>query len=235
MNRKIKNTTPVVYDNIHFKSTIEKTVYNTLIQQGITPVYEGVTYTLSDKIRPCVTPYYVRRKTKEGNQLSLDMSPIDDITYTPDFTFRLNGIFVIMEVKGFVNNVYPTKKNLFRKLLEFVEEPTMFFEVRSKKEVLKSLEIIKMESPQIQKFRNLITKLPEKDIASCNRYLDRRDFVGLQQVVDLAVRRIEKDREKEAENQKFADIDLDSLYILQSELVPITLHEEDDDGDEEFI
>lgn len=224
-NKKIKNATPVDFQNLHFKSTIERTIYKALIQQGIVPLYEGFTYTLSPDIRPKNTPYYTRRKVKnQGTALCLEMSPIDSITYTPDFTFVLNGIFVIIEVKGFVNDTFPIKRNLFRKYLENEETPTMYFEVRSKKELLRALEIVKMETPQIQKIRKLISKLPEKDIPACNKCLDKRDFIGMQSIVDHTIRRIEKDREKE--EQKYTDIDLDSLYILQAELTAITIRED---------
>ena len=225
-NKKIKNATPVDFQNLHFKSTIERTVYKALIQQGIVPLYEGFTYTLSPTIRPQNTPYYTRRKIKgeASTDLCLEMSPIDSITYTPDFTFMLNGIFVIIEVKGWVNDSFPIKRNLFRKYLENADTPTMYFEVRSKRELLKALDIVRMETPQIQKLRKLIPKMPEKDIAACNKCLDKRDFTGMQQIVDLAVRRVEKDREKE--EQKYSDIDLDSLYILQSELTNITIRED---------
>ena len=42
----------------------------------------------------------------------------------------------------------------------------------------------------------------------------------MQQVVDAAIKRVKKDEEK------YADIDLDSLYVLQSELTIINLYEE---------
>jgi hypothetical protein len=148
------------------------------------------------------------------------MSPLSSITYTPDFTFLYNGIFVIIEVKGFVNDTYPLKRNLFRKLLEEVEIPTMYFEVRSKKELLLALEKVKMETPKIRQLRKLILNLPEKDIPACNRYLENRDYESMQQVVDAAIKRVKKDEEK------YVDIDLDSLYVLQSELTIINLYEE---------
>ena len=46
----------------------------------------------------------------------------------------------------------------------------------------------------------------------------------MEQIVNTVIRRIEKDRGKQ--EQKYADIDLDSLYILQAELVTITIHED---------
>lgn len=225
-NKKILNATPVDFQDIHFKSTIEKTIYKALIQQGITPLYEGFTYTLSPDLRPQKVPYYTRRKERGVPQtkLCLEMSPIDPITYTPDFTFMLNGIFVIIEVKGFVNDTYPLKRNLFRKYLENDDGPVMYFEVRSKKELLRALEVVRMETPQIQKLRQLVPKLPEKEIPACYKCLDKRDFAGIEQIVDTVIRRIEKDREKQ--EQKYADIDLDSLYILQAELTAITIRED---------
>lgn len=225
-NKKILNATPVDFQDIHFKSTIEKTIYKALIQQGITPLYEGFTYTLSPDLRPQKVPYYTRRKERGVSQtkLCLEMSPIDSITYTPDFTFLLNGIFVIIEVKGFVNDTYPLKRNLFRKYLENDNCPVMYFEVRSKKELLRALEIVRMETPQIQKLRQLISKLPEKEIPACYKCLDERDFTSMEQIVNTVIHRIEKDRGKQ--EQKYADIDLDSLYILQAELATITIHED---------
>jgi hypothetical protein len=219
-NKKIKNATPINFQDLKFKSTIEKTIYLALIQEGIVPLYEGFTYTLSDSIRPGITPYYTRRKVDGKNVLALEMSPLSSITYTPDFTFLYNGIFVIIEVKGFVNDTYPLKRNLFRKLLEEVEIPTMYFEVRSKKELLLALEKVKMETPKIRQLRKLILNLPEKDIPACNRYLENRDYESMQQVVDAAIKRVKKDEEK------YVDIDLDSLYVLQSELTIINLYEE---------
>lgn len=219
-NKKIKNATPINFQDLKFKSTIEKTIYLALIQEGIVPLYEGFTYILSDSIRPGITPYYTRRKVDGKNVLALEMSPLSSVTYTPDFTFLYNGIFVIIEVKGFVNDTYPLKRNLFRKLLEEVEIPTMYFEVRSKKELLLALEKVKMETPKIRQLRKLILNLPEKDIPACNRYLENRDYESMQQVVDAAIKRVKKDEEK------YVDIDLDSLYVLQSELTIINLYEE---------
>lgn len=224
-NKKIKNATPVDFDSIHFKSTIERTIYKALIEQGITPQYEDFTYTLSPRQRPKNALYYARRKEKGKFKLSLDMSPISPITYTPDFIFTLNDILVIIEVKGFINDVFPVKRNLFRKFLEYYNEsPVMYFEVRSKKELLRALDIVKTETPQIQRIRSLIPKLFEKDIPICYKYLEKRDFVNLQQIVDSSIRKIEKDRMKE--EQRYVEMDLDSLYILQSELTTLTIHED---------
>lgn len=225
-NKKIRNASPTSLGNIKFKSTIEKTVYKTLIELGITPNYEGLTYTLSPHVRPCVTPYYTRRTNRSTHlkELSLDMSPISAITYTPDFTFELNGIFVIIEVKGFVNDVFPVKRNLFRKYLEGANTPTMFFEIRSKKELMKAIEIVRMESKTITNIRQLISSLPEKDIPVANKMLNERDFKALEHFVYLDILKIEKSRGKKEE--RFANIDLGNLHTLLTSLTDITIHED---------
>ena len=87
-----------------------------------------------------------------------------------------------------------------------------------------SSNIKKMETPKIQKLRQLVTKLPEKEIPACYKCLDKRDFISMEQIVNTVIHRIEKDRRKQ--EQKYADIDLDSLYILQAELATITIHED---------
>ena len=81
-----------------------------------------------------------------------------------------------------------------------------------------------METPQIQKLRQLIPKLPNKEIPACYKCLDERDVISMEQIVNTVIYRIEKDRGKQ--EQKYADIDLDSLYILQAELATITIHED---------
>jgi hypothetical protein len=225
-NKKIRNASPTSFDNINFKSTIERTIYKALIEQGINPQYEAITYVLSKGIRPYKVPYYTRRKGRATKlyKLTLDMSPVSEITYTPDFTFELNGVFVILEVKGWVNDIFPVKRNLFRKYLEGLDKPIMFFEIRSKRELLRALEIVRMETKQISDIRKLCAKLPEKDVSVANRMLEERDFKSLGHLVYLDILKIEKSRRKQEE--RYANIDLDSLYLLMTKLTDITIRED---------
>jgi len=218
MNKKILNATPTQSNGIAFKSSSEKTIYNALLKLGITPEYEGVTFTLSPVVRPTVVFY--TRKSMKNTEFCLNSKPLDSITYTPDFTFHLNGYFVIVEVKGFPNDVYPVKRNMFRKLLETYKEPVMFFEVRTIKELLKAIDIVKKESKPISDLRSLIPNLPEKDIPSAFKALESRDFSELEHIVNLAIRRIEKKPEA------YLDSDLNNLHILQAKITEITIHEE---------
>jgi hypothetical protein len=138
-NKKIKNAASVKFAGITFKSALEVRIYKALKAEGINPDYEKHTYTLSPKISPTV-PFYNRTPTKGFHQIK---GPVQPITYTPDFTFELNGVFVIIEVKGFENDVFPVKRNLFRKYLETMKRPVMYFEIRTKKELIESLKVIK--------------------------------------------------------------------------------------------
>lgn len=209
-NRKIKNANPNEYKGIKFKSSAETRIYKALISQGITPDYEAHTFILSPKQRATV-PFYNRTKVRGFHFIS---EPISQITYTPDFTFNLNGVFVIIEVKGIENDVFPVKKNLFRKYLETLDYPVMFFEIRNKAELLESLKIVGMESKQIQMIRKLIQSLPMSDITIANRMLANRQLDELQDLVDSAITKVEKGRAKS--HPRYLDIDLDNLITLSS-------------------
>jgi hypothetical protein len=208
-NKKIKNATKTTELGIAFRSEIEARIYKALVAEGFNPLYEKVTFTLSEKIRPTV-PFFNRIK----GLLGLDMKPVQAITYTPDFTFEYNGILIVIEVKGFENDVFPIKRNLFRKHLETLNQPSMFFEVRTKKELLEALRIIRMESPLVQRIRKLIPSLPEKDIPIGNKLLEARDWEELQNLVSSAIVKIERANSKG--DDRYANIDLPSLYCLQA-------------------
>ena len=213
-NKKIRGATKTTESGIAFKSEIEARIYKALVAEGFAPLYEKVTFTLSEKIRPTV-PFFNRIK----GLLGLDMKPVRAITYTPDFTFEYNGILVVIEVKGFENDVFPVKRNLFRKHLETLNQPSMFFEVRTKKELLETLRIIRMESPQVQRIRKLIPSLPEKDIPIGNKLLEARNWEELQNLVSSAIVKMERATSKG--DNKYANIDLPSLYDLQASIPDI--------------
>lgn len=213
-NKKIKNATKTTESGIAFKSETEARIYKALVAEGFDPLYEKVTFTLSEKIRPTV-PFFNRIK----GLLGLDMKPVQAITYTPDFTFEYNGILIVIEVKGFENDVFPVKRNLFRKHLETLSQPSMFFEVRTKKELLEALRIIRMESPQVQRIRKLIPSLPEKDIPIGNKLLEARNWEELQNLVSSAIVKIERATSKG--DNRYANIDLPSLHDLQASIPDI--------------
>lgn len=207
-NKKIKNATKTTSDGISFRSSLESLIYRTLLENGITPEYESRTFEFVPRLRPSV-PFFNR----VGKVFGLEMKPLQPITYTPDFTFDYNGMLIVVEAKGFENDVYPVKKNLFRRYLEDLAQPAMFFEVRTKKELLEAIKIIKMESPKVQQIRKLINSLPEKDIPIGNKLLQARDWDELNSLITSAIAKIEKATAKG--DTKYSNIDIGSLYDLQ--------------------
>ena len=69
-------------------------------------------------------------------------------TYTPDFIFIApdNKTVIIMEIKGFQNDTYPLKEKMFRGYLEDLlhksNQPTMFFQIKNKTQLLEAINII---------------------------------------------------------------------------------------------
>lgn len=139
-NKKIKNATATIIDGIDFKSKIEASVYKHLVAAGFKPQYEKQTFVLWEGFKPTI-PFY----TKKKGDNTLYMNKLIDIKYTPDFTFEYNGLYVIIEVKGIQNDVFPYKFKMFRKLIENSElrTRTLLFEIFSIKQLKECIEIIK--------------------------------------------------------------------------------------------
>lgn len=156
-NKKVKNATPTIYNNIKFKSIIEVMVYKTLLQYGFNPVYEPIKYILWEGFRPTV-PFYTRSKGKN----KLNLTKLINITWTPDLYLEYEGMKIIIEVKGKSNDVFPYKLKLFRKLIEsFVDrDKYLIFEIFTKKQLLEAIEIIKSygTSRENEELNKVLTK-----------------------------------------------------------------------------
>lgn len=156
-NRKIKNSTPEEYGDIRFKSKLEVMVYKTLLQHGFEPEYETHTYTIWEGFRPTV-PFYTRNKAKAT---ILNLKKLINITYTPDFYMEYQGLKIIIEVKGFENDLFPYKFKMFRKHIEDLpdRENYLIFEVFTKKQLLEFIQIIKdVSSRKNEKVAGQFTK-----------------------------------------------------------------------------
>lgn len=138
-NKKIKNATSLEYNDIQFKSKLEILVYKTLCQEGYDVKYEPYKYIIWKGFKPNV-PFYT--KDKKTKLLKLDDKKLIDITYTPDFVIELNNLTIIIEAKGFENDLFPVKKKLFRKYLEDNMNDVIYFEIFTKKQLLQAINII---------------------------------------------------------------------------------------------
>ena len=118
MNKKIRNATQSSSKGITFKSQLEKSIYNTLLQQGFEPQYEPTTFTLWEGFEP-ITPYYDKETDKQKIKrlsegidthapkiLFQKTGKIVGIRYTPDFYFKYNDLNVYIEAKGIENDVF---------------------------------------------------------------------------------------------------------------------------------
>lgn len=158
-NKKIRNATQSSSKGITFKSQLEKSIYNTLLQQGFEPQYEPTTFTLWEGFEP-ITPYYDKETDKQKAKRLLeavDSCPsktlvqktgrVVGIRYTPDFYFKYNDLNVYIEAKGIENDVFYIKKKMFIKYLDILYlekgEKSLYFEVYTKKQLLQAIEIIK--------------------------------------------------------------------------------------------
>lgn len=144
INKKIKNATSTEFNGIKFKSKSEVMVYKTLLQEGFKPNYEPTKYIIWEGFKPSVLTY----KPDKSGELIIQNKKLIDITYTPDFLFVApdNKTLVILEVKGFCNDLYPVKEKMFRKFLEELSEnynqPVIFFQIKTKKQLLQAIKII---------------------------------------------------------------------------------------------
>lgn len=157
-NKKIRNATICKDSSTTFKSALEKSVYNTLLQQGFEPQYEPKTFTLWDGFTP-ITPFYDKETDKQnqkraellGKKVSKILvkkeGKVIGIRYKPDFYFKYNDLNVYIEAKGIENDVFYIKKKMFIKYLDdrYLEsgEKSIYFEVYTNKQLLQAIEIIK--------------------------------------------------------------------------------------------
>lgn len=159
VNKKIRNATQSTSEGITFKSKLERSVYNTLLEQGFEPQYEPTTFTLWEGFEP-ITPYYDKETDKQKIKRLSDgtntcpskiliqkTGKIVGIRYTPDFYFKYNDLNVYIEAKGMENDVFYLKKKMFIKYLNdrYLEkgEKSIYFEVYTRKQLLQAIEIIK--------------------------------------------------------------------------------------------
>jgi hypothetical protein len=143
-NKKIKNATPYSFNGIAFKSKLEVMVYKTLLENNINANYERETFLLWEGFSPTI-PFFTKDKR---HTLVNNSRKLLGITYTPDFTFDYNGWHVVIEVKGFQNDVFPYKFKMFRKYLEKIQSKKgikfILAEIFTKSQLLEFIQILKV-------------------------------------------------------------------------------------------
>lgn len=140
MNNKVKNAQIIEYKDITFKSKLDLMAYKLLEEKGFNPQYEQNTFIIWQGFKP-VVPFFTKNKAK---QIINNNKKLINITYTPDIYFEYQGYKVIIEMKGFTNDVYPIKVKLFRKYIEQLQDSNKYllFELYTKQQLLTAIQII---------------------------------------------------------------------------------------------
>lgn len=124
-NKKIRNATPAVYDGVQYRSKLEARFARMLKENGIDFEYEKEHWELVPKQR----------------WMGKVVRPI---TYTPDFIIG----DVVVEIKGFRNDVFPVKRKLIIKYILENRPEVIFVEAHTIGDMAKAIELIKSKQEQ---------------------------------------------------------------------------------------
>lgn len=119
-NKKIKNATPTIYKGVQYRSKLEVRFAMMLDAENIPFAYEEETWVVLDK------------QTYMGKT-------IRRVTYTPDFIIGN----VVVEIKGFRNDVFPLKRKLIIKFINENRPDTLFFEAKTVADMRMVVDFIK--------------------------------------------------------------------------------------------
>ena len=148
-NKKIRGAKKHLYEDIMFDSKLEVSCYKLLKEANIQFTYNSLTMTLLESFRLDKVNYYQAGPknrwfqqvlTKKGEKLKLP-----SIKYTPDFIIDTDNNYIIIETKGFENDVYSYKRKLYFTLLEEIttNKNIYFFEPRTVRQIKESILVIK--------------------------------------------------------------------------------------------
>lgn len=71
---------------------------------------------------------------------------------------------------------------------------------------------------QVERIKKLLVNLPLRDRFLCYEFLDKRDFESIKEIVDSIIFKIKRSLRSESPKEEYLAIDLDSLYVLKSEV-----------------
>lgn len=148
VNKKIRGASIIEFDNIKFRSILEKSCYKKLMLSSLNFTYESEKIVLWEGIKLDKTIFYAPKKIGNGKYSKLiekQERALVNITYTPDFIVTFGNYKIYFDVKGKENDTYPIKKKMFLKVLENRSDGLcyMFFEPHSVGQLLQAIEIIK--------------------------------------------------------------------------------------------
>lgn len=135
-NRKIIGATENKTDGIEFRSKLESRVFRELVRLGYNPEYEPFSSTLLESFTPS-RPWLsdgIPQTTKKGVPNKLKRWE-----YTPDFHVEKNRENLIIECKGYSNDMHPYKRKMFLKKIDSLPD-WHYCEVKTLKGLRKTME-----------------------------------------------------------------------------------------------
>ena len=89
-------------------------------------------------------------------------------------------------------------------------------------------------STQIETIRRLIVYLPKRDIQLGYKFLNRRDFDSLKELIDYAIYKVEKNLASENPKDEYINLDLDMMNELQQEVYLYAINLELPDNEDDY-
>ena len=89
-------------------------------------------------------------------------------------------------------------------------------------------------STQIETIRRLIVYLPKRDIQLGYKFLNRRDFDSLKELIDSAIYKVEKNLASENPKDEYINLDLDMMNELQQEVYLYAINLELPDNEDDY-
>ena len=89
-------------------------------------------------------------------------------------------------------------------------------------------------STQIETIRRLIVYLPKRDIQLGYKFLNRRDFDSLKELIDSAIYKVEKNLASEKPKDEYISLDLDMMNELQQEVYLYAINLELPDNEDDY-
>ena len=89
-------------------------------------------------------------------------------------------------------------------------------------------------STQIETIRRLIVYLPKRDIQLGYKFLNRRDFDSLKELLDSAIYKVEKNLASENPKDEYINLDLDMMNELQQEVYLYAINLELPDNEDDY-
>ena len=73
-------------------------------------------------------------------------------------------------------------------------------------------------SEPVERMRALMNSLPEKDIPLGYKFLNKRDFDSLKELVDSAIYKVKKSQKSDNPKEEYKKVNLEDLDVLKSEV-----------------